>query len=192
MNQRLIFMVETAIFSAIALLLDYFSNILPRLPQGGSLSLAMVPIFLMAFRWGWKGGVLTGFLTGTLQIVLGMASIVHWVQFLLDYSLAYALLGISGLFSSWVISSADSRRKRAVVLSVFTAGLAGSALRYLAHVISGIVFFASYAPKGTPVVPYSLIYNSTYMIPSWIVSCLIVVLLLQTSPALLKRKSELT
>ncbi|MFY4775320.1 energy-coupled thiamine transporter ThiT [Metabacillus sp. RGM 3146] len=188
MNQRLVFLVETAIFAAIALLLDYVSNIFGRLPQGGSLSLAMIPIFIMAFRWGLKGGLLTGFLTGLLQIVLGLAVIVHWAQYLLDYPLAYALLGASGLFSRWVLRASGSRQKGAVILSVLAATFIGSLLRLASHVLSGIIFFASSTPKGTPVFLYSVVYNSSYMIPSWIVSSIVIIMVLISAPTLLNRK----
>jgi thiamine transporter len=35
----------------------------------------------------------------------------------------------------------------------------------MVHVISGVVFFADYAPEGTPVLLYSLLYNGSYLLP---------------------------
>ena len=58
----------------------------------------------------------------------------------------------------------------------------GSALRYLAHVYSGIVFFGEFAPEGQPVAVYSLVYNGTYMLPSFIVSAIIVILVISAAP----------
>jgi thiamine transporter len=37
------------------------------------------------------------------------------------------------------------------------------------HVVSGVLFFAEYAPEGQPVILYSVIYNATYMLPSALV-----------------------
>ena len=54
---------------------------------------------------------------------------------------------------------------RAVVLGTFIAAF----LRYLAHVASGILFFGEFAGEQN-VILYSLIYNSTYMIPVFLVS----------------------
>ena len=60
-----LFLVEVAVFSALAFLFDFIAGLLSLKiwPQGGSISIAMVPVFLMAFRWGIKGGILSGFFT---------------------------------------------------------------------------------------------------------------------------------
>lgn len=123
----------------------------PELPQGGSISLEMLPIVFMAFRRGPAIGALSGALFGVVQLIL-KAYVVHPAQFLLDYPLAFAVLGVAGL---------TRRRTLGILLA--------SALRYLAHVVSGAIFFASYAPKGSNVWVYSLVYNATYMVPSAIV-----------------------
>ena len=46
---------EGAIMVALAQILAYLK--LYELPQGGSITLAMVPIFFFAVRWGWKKGL---------------------------------------------------------------------------------------------------------------------------------------
>src|SRR5699024_11747938 len=56
-----------------------FSYILDSIPflkfsiwaQGGSISLVMIPIFLLSFRWGLKGGLVGGALLGILKLILG-------------------------------------------------------------------------------------------------------------------------
>jgi len=72
MKSRTLFIVEIAIFAALGFIFDLISNALSisLWPQGGSVSIAMVPVFLMAYRWGVKGGVITGLLLGMLQILL--------------------------------------------------------------------------------------------------------------------------
>jgi len=104
MNHKTLFLVEVAVFSSLALLLDLVSGfIFSRIwPQGGSVSIAMVPIFLMAYRWGIKGGLSTGFLLGLLQVVSGTAWIAHPIQGFIDYFLAFTVVGISGVFMTRV------------------------------------------------------------------------------------------
>ena len=50
--------------------------------------------------------------------------------------------------------------------------------RFVPHFVSGVIFFGQNAPKGQPVVIYSLIYNATYMVPATIVCAAAAALLL--------------
>lgn len=186
MNQKsnTLFLVEVAVFTALAYLLDLASGfIFSRIwPQGGSVSIAMVPIFLMAYRWGTKGGVLTGFLLGLLQLILGFSTVVHPVQGFLDYILAFATVGLAGIVAAGLKQSlAQNRKGQWMTLAVVGAFL-GSLLRFICHFISGIVFFGSYAPKGQPVALYSLIYNGTYMLASFVISAILVILVINAAP----------
>lgn len=184
-QKRTLFLVEVAVFSALAYLLDLFSGFLfSRIwPQGGSVSIAMVPVFLMAFRWGVKGGILTGFLFGLLQFILGMSQIYHPIQGILDYLIAFALLGAAGLFAGQVKESMKKDNRKSWIAYVIAGTFIGSALRFLAHFISGWVFFGSYAPPGQPVALYSFLYNGTYMLPSMILSAIIIILVISYAPS---------
>ena len=55
--------------------------------------------------------------------------------------------------------------------------LAGSFLRFIIHVVAGVVFFAEYAPEGTPALLYSMGYNASYLVPEAILVLLVVLLL---------------
>ncbi|OIK08672.1 energy-coupled thiamine transporter ThiT [Bacillus sp. MUM 13] len=191
MQNKTLFMVEVAVFAALALLLDLVSGfIFSRIwPQGGSVSIAMVPIFLMAYRWGVKGGVVTGLLLGLLQIVIGNPVIAHPVQGFLDYFLAFSLVGISGIFMNKVVTSYKDGHTGKGKMYGIAGILLGSFLRFLCHFTSGIVFFASYTPKGQNVAVYSLVYNGTYMLASFILSAIIVVLLYSGASKVLIKKS---
>jgi thiamine transporter len=184
-QKRTLFLVEVAVFSALAYLLDLFSGFLfSRIwPQGGSVSIAMVPVFLMAFRWGVKGGILTGFLFGLLQFILGMSQIYHPIQGILDYLIAFALLGTAGLFAGQVKESMKKDNRKTWIAYVIVGTFIGSALRFIAHFISGWVFFGSYAPPGQPVALYSFLYNGTYMLPSMILSAIIIILVISYAPS---------
>lgn len=179
-----LFLVEIAVFSALAYLLDFVSALLnfKIWPQGGSISFAMVPIFLMAYRWGIKGGLLTGFLLGLLQFILGFSQIYTVIQGLIDYGVAFTVVGLAGIFAKQVKTSLIENNKRQWMIFVILGTFLGSGLRYLAHVFSGIVFFGEYAPEGQPVAIYSLIYNGTYMLPSFIISAIILILIISAAP----------
>lgn len=156
------------------------------MPQGGSVTLSMLPIIVMAFRWGIIGGMLTGFVSGTLQLVTG-GYVFNVIQAALDYFVAYTLVGVAAVTLGWLLRSQAKNNKGAMVKAIVVGTVIGGFLRYLIHFIGGIVFFASYAPKGQPVWLYSLLYNATYMIPSIILSALVAALLFTSAPRLLKR-----
>lgn len=163
-------MAEISISAALALVLSFFK--FTPVSQGGSISLTMVPIFILALRRGWLAGVMGGTLLGLINLLIN-PFIVHPIQLILDYPLAYGLLGISGLW----------RRKPLAGIAV--AGIA----RFFAHVLSGAVFFGSYAPKEVNVWVYSLVYNASYMVPEIIISCGVVFFLVKKAPTLLKHEA---
>lgn len=110
-SRQLVRLIEIAIMTAAAVILDIVSGMFLRMPQGGSVSIMMIPIFLISFRWGVKAGLTTGLLTGLVQIAIGNLFLQHPVQLLLDYIAAFAAVGISGFFASAVRKSALSRAK---------------------------------------------------------------------------------
>jgi thiamine transporter len=187
MNQKksnTLFIVEVAVFTALAYLLDFLANILSLKiwPQGGSISIAMVPIFIMAYRWGVKGGILSGFLLGLLQFILGYSQIYSLLQGFIDYFVAFTAVGLAGVFASLVKNALNENKKGKWMTYAVLGAFFGSVLRYICHVVSGIAFFGEYAPKGQPVAIYSLLYNGTYMLPSFIISAVIVVLVINAAP----------
>ena len=189
-NNRLLFMVEIAVFSALALIFDLLANVVSfsLWPQGGSVSISMVPVFLMAYRWGVKGGLTTGMLLGLLQIISGTAYIMHPIQGLLDYIVAYTVVGFAGIAFRY---AKDNKAKRNMKTSgvVLLGILFGSTLRFFAHFVAGMVFFGSGAAQGQSVVLFSLFYNLSYMLPSVIVSGMVMLLLFAAAPGVILRKS---
>jgi len=151
---------------ALALVSHFFF----ALPQGGTINLGMLPIFWLALRRGPKIGIFAGAVLGVVDLVIE-PFVVNPAQFILDYPLAFACLGLAGFF-----------RKSAVSSAVFGV-VVGSLGRFLSHFVSGVIYFASYAPPGMSPVVYSLVYNGTYMVPSIIV-CAIVIAALQKSKTL--------
>jgi thiamine transporter len=131
-----------------------------RMPQGGSVSLEMLPIFYVALRSGGGVGILAGLAFGLVKLLLG-PYIVHPLQLILDYPLAFAFLGLAGFF------------RRYQVIGIILGGLG----RFLMHVVSGAVFFATYAPEGTNVWLYSATYNASYIVPELIISIIVMLVL---------------
>jgi len=134
-----------------------------KLPQGGSITAgSLVPIFYIALRWGGKAGVLAGVLAGVVNYILE-PFFVHPVQVLLDYPVAFGLLGVAGFV------------QRSPAVGIVLGGVG----RFLAHFVSGIVFFASYAPEGTSPAVYSAVYNGSYMLPETVISVILTLLVVR-------------
>ncbi len=127
---------------ALAFLLSFIKVF--ELPQGGSVTPAsMLPIMLFAYIYGTPKGLLVGLAYSLLQCLQDFY-VVHWAQFLLDYTIAFTILGLAGLF------------KKSIVPGMVIAGV----LRFIAHTISGVVFFGEYAGVGQSALAYSAGYNS--------------------------------
>lgn len=131
-----------------------------RLPQGGSVTLcSMVPIIFISMVFGVPYGMFAGFLVGLLNLILD-PFIVHPIQVLLDYFLAFTLLGIGGIFKNNKILAAT--------ISIFA--------RFICSVLSGVIFFSSYANGKNPIL-YSIIYNGSYLGIELIITTVVLYLL---------------
>ncbi len=162
-------LVEGGIMIALA----YFLNTLKlyRAPQGGSITPgAMVPIVLYGLRWGVGPGMFAGAAYGFLKMVLG-GYVISPVQGILDYPLAYACLGLAGIFRKSILDSDKEYVK--LVLAVFISVLA----RIICHVLSGILFFGKYAAEaGRSAIVHSLIVNSMLFIEMGITALVLVLI----------------
>ena len=134
------------------------------MPQGGSVTPAsMLPLMLFAYVYGVGPGMTVGAVYGVMQFIIE-PYFLSVPQMLLDYPIAFAMVGLAGLFSK--------SENRALGL---TAGVVlGSLGRFVAAVLSGVVFFAEYAGDQNPWV-YSIGYNGAYMLPECII-CVVLAL----------------
>ncbi|MBS3957118.1 MAG: energy-coupled thiamine transporter ThiT [Clostridiales bacterium] len=168
-------LIEIALCVALATVLSFLP--MPRLPQGGTIGLSMIPLFVIAFRHGIGPGLATGALYGLVDLLVN-PYIVHWVQPVLDYPLAYALVGLSGVMSARIMRALKATSAGGFA-AWLTLGIAFGAIgRFLAHFVSGVIFFGQYAPEGQPVWIYSAVYNASFIVPSAIAAlivCLVVV-----------------
>ena len=151
---------EIVVFVALATVLSHIKIF--SLPQGGSVTAAsMVPILWLAIRRGPKIGLFAAVVYGVVQFAVDIPYIAHPLQVVLDYPLAFGMLGLAGFFQKRYFLGA-------------TVGVIG---RFLAHFVSGFVFWATYAPEGMHPVVYSALYNGSYLLLELAISIYIVYLL---------------
>ena len=87
---------EGAIMVALATALSYVK--LMELPQGGSVCIGMLPLFIYFYRWDWKHSFLAAFAYGLLQLIFDGAYAWGPTSMLLDYVLAFTVLGVATFF----------------------------------------------------------------------------------------------
>ena len=141
-----------------------------ELPQGGSVCIGMLPIFLYCARWGCKESFLASFAYGLLQLIFDGAYAWGPTSMLFDYVLAYGVLGVACLF----------RKQKG---GVYIGTVVGCLCRFLVHFISGITIYRIYEPTelfnttfANPYI-YSAAYNGSYMVID-LVLCLVITALL--------------
>ena len=141
-------LVYSALGIALALVTSYIK--LWKMPMGGSVTLlSMLFICLIGYWFGVKYGLITGVAFGLLQFIIDpyMLSI---PQVILDYPLAFGALGLSGLFCN----------KKFGLQIGYVIGVVG---RFVCSTLSGVIFFADYAPEGMNPWVYSIAYQGSYL-----------------------------
>lgn len=149
-----------------------------EMPLGGSVTLcSMLPITLIAIEYGTKWGLESAFVYGLIQFGLTFGSVFGWGLspaavigcILLDYILAFTMLGFAGLF-----------RKKGTV-GICIGVVLALALRFACHVLSGVIIFDIWMPEewSSPLL-YSLCYNGAFMLPELIITMAAAVLLFRT------------
>lgn len=169
-------LVECAVMIAVSTVLSTLT--LFQMPQGGSVTPAtIVPLILISHRHGLRWGLFTGFTHGLLQTMLGMKNVMAAGSLgtmilcaLLDYVLAYTLVGAACLFEK----PFPGNKRLGIALGSVAVGLG----RYACSFLSGILIWGAYAPPELPVWIYSLQYNGSYMIPELIITTLVAVALI--------------
>lgn len=153
---------KVLVFSALLIAMAYvLSNLkLYKLPQGGSITiLRMLMISLIGSLFGLRAGFAGAFAYGLLELVVD-PYVVHPMQLLMDYLLAFGALGLSGVFKE-----GDYAIEKGFVLA--------SLGRLFFAFLSGVIFFAEYAPEGWNPVIYALYYNASYILPEAVITLLL-------------------
>ena len=174
-NTKTTRLVTGAVTLALSTILSFIS--ITRLPFGGSLTLlSMLPICLYSYRYGLQWGFGVSFTYSVIQLAMSIGEAMSWGltptffcgMILLDYLLAYTLLGLGGVFRRFAWG---------LPVGVFVALSA----RYLCHIASGVLLWKSTGEVAGLVLDnvwlYSLAYNGLYMIPELIVTTAAAILL---------------
>ncbi len=173
-----------------------------RLPYGGSITLfSMVPILLTGYLFGMKWGLACGGVFGVIQGLLGATmsaafagqrAVTVIIVLLIDYIVAFAFLGLAGVFKSKIKNPAIA----------FPLGCVfASFLRFCTHFVSGVLIWGSYAQSTLEAVEnslstailsnftglglaavYSLVYNTSYMLPETLISVFAAVIIISVKP----------
>lgn len=137
---------------------------LPSLPNGGSVTLfSMLLVTLVGYWYGPVVGITAAVAFGILQFITG-PYVVHPVQVVIDYPLAFGALGCSGFFSN----------KKNGLLKGYLAGVFG---RFFFASVSGLIFYTVYVDafsENMVAIWASLVYNMTYILPEAVVTVILI------------------
>ena len=189
------FITDSAIFAAVGFILDFVQGIicdfLPFWPNGGSVGIAMCAVFVISYKHGLKA-LFVGFIIGILSMMGGV-----WispfadnffktlVQLGLDYFLAWTVVGISGAFCGLIKKAKTNKAKIGFVcLASFIGGFA----RYVCHVLAGMLFWP--VDDVTSQFAFAVGYNATYMLPSIILCCVVMSILVIKAPKLFAKEEK--
>ncbi len=188
----------TGVMLGLATAIAFVCEFIPflNLPFGGTITIAsMVPVMILSYMYGIKWGFLSSFAYSVIQILMSvitgstvkslftptdesyMGIGIAFAVILIDYIIAYTALGAAGLFRSRLKS------KTAAIAAGIAVALS---LCYLAHIISGYIFYGVWAEWFFETVGmewvletftggllkwlYTIVYNGCYMIPEIIIS----------------------
>lgn len=193
-NTKTKMLVEGAAMVALATVLSFIR--VYKLPWGGSITLlSMLPICVYSIRWGIRPGFIVSFAYSLVQFVQGiMDGLFGWgltpgmliASIMLDYILAFTVLGIAGIFRK--------NKKSGAIAGIVLAGV----LRFVIHFLSGVVIWHSFGELWDGFSTsnewlYSLLYNGAYMLPEIIFTVIGAVVLLsvpQTKKLMLNTEQD--
>ena len=188
-------LVTCAMLIAVATVLSVWPKFDGMWPNGGSVTFcSMLPIIIISYLYGMKWGFMSSTVFGVIQLmtelkgVAGASVFDTFMIILLDYIVAFAVLGIGGIFRGKFNSIAKELSLGAVVAIL---------ARFAAHFVSGYLLFSGWAEwfftqegftlgnsifaalgNGTPLyMLYSLMYNGSYLIPEMIITAVVAYIL---------------
>lgn len=141
-----------------------------EMPLGGSVTLlSMLPIVMIPLMYGTGWGLAGAFMYSCVQLMFGIFidGLLGWGlslgyvigAIIFDYLLAFTVLGFAGVF------------KKKGVIGIILGIVLAMVLRFLSHLISGGIFFASWC-EWDNVWIYSICYNGAYMLPEMIITAI--------------------
>jgi len=190
-NRHLLVWIEGTVIAALAMALEY----LPHAVGPLNISYGIIPLAVYSLRRGWKAGLSSGLVWGLLDLFLrgfGSGGFLNPLQGLIEYPLAFAVVGLIG-FGASPVQHALSRQQRGRVLGyAISTTFFGVLCKYFLHFVAGVFYWGSYAPKGMSPVIYSLVANGGSAILNLVLVSLVVGLLLVSAPHLFMPKNVQT
>lgn len=118
--------------------------------MGGSVTFfSMFFVCFIGYLYGPRVSLSAAFAYGLLQMIID-PYIISVPQLLCDYILAFGALGLAGFFYE---------KKHGMIIG-YLVGIFG---RFVFSTLSGVIFFADYAPEGMSPLAYSAAYNGSYI-----------------------------
>lgn len=164
-NKSSKFQTKQLVFAAISIALAMVTSYMKlfEAPMGGAVTLcSMLFVTLIGSWYGLRVGLTTALAYGLLQFIIDPYAI-SIPQVLMDYILGFGALGLSGLFQN---------RKHGIVKG-YLVGIFG---RFVFTTLSGVIFFASYAPEGMNPWIYSMGYNGAYIGLEGAITCILLLI----------------
>lgn len=148
-----------AMFIALQIVLQFVFSLFPGQPQGGNISMDLLPIIFASYLMGSGYGLLIGICCCLLHFILGLAQ--YWGPWsvLLDYLIPLSIVGISSIFKNIKVKN----------ITIYTGIIITMILKFISHYLSGAWLFGAYAPEGMNPWVYSLGYNIAYCLPTLII-----------------------
>lgn len=160
------FTTQQLVTCAVALALAYVTSYIKifKLPFGGSVTLfSMLFIVLIGYWYGIKVGILTGLVYGIFQF-LQEPYVLSFFQVCCDYILAFAALGLAGLFA---------KQSHGLLKGYIIAVIARGAF----HSLGGYLYWMGYMPDNFPkslTAVYPILYNYSYLLAEGIITVIII------------------
>jgi thiamine transporter len=126
-----------------------------------------VPLIIFALLRGPLAGFFAGMGFGVLHFLQSLY-VVHPLQFMLDYPIAYGAAGLAGFF----------RHDPLTHFSMVGATISAMAARLLLHTLSGALFlhYFLHVIPGSPLL-YAALYNASYLVPDTVIALVVVPLI---------------
>ena len=170
-NNQVKTMVLVAFYATLALVLDYVSAMIPflQMPQGGSINLAVIPIFVASYHIGWEDGAFAGLLWWVIGWLMGLNNwFVSPIQYALDYIIPAMICGLAALMP-----------RIGKISNLYSGVFVMMVLKFMSHVLSGVYYWPPEgAARGSAAAwTYSLSYNLWYNLATLIVALIVVPIL---------------
>lgn len=162
-------LVEAGVMIALAFILNNIK--LFKMPRGGSITAGgYVPLLIFALRHGTVPGLITGAVYGVLDYLIDPFMLTP-VQVILDYPLAYSMLGLAGLAQN------NGFNNKINTIKTIAAILLANIMRMFMAILSGVVFFGSSLPENLNPWWASFLYNFSYVAPNTIIAIILILIL---------------